>query len=362
MSRSFYLDLAAQHHRLPIAVDLVLRGHPDHEAIVLDGVRLGRVLEEAAKQFGTPLAFPLMDLKLEKATLLPLFDVPADEIETFHFNTAPALAAIEAFEHALAKAPPSPRVAANLGSIRHLAQNTSLVPVGMSIGPFSLATKLLADPITPVYLAGDGVPAADEPEVALLEAALRIALATVQHSIRAQIDAGARAIFIAEPAANKVFFSPKQMAAGSDVFNRFALAPNRAIATALATRNVDLLFHCCGELTDPMIEGFCALRPALLSLGSSRHLWEDAARVPKDIVLYGNLPSKQFYSDTQLPLEQLGALATELMERMQASGHPFILGTECDTLHVDGCADTIRAKVAHLLRIPPPTRTAVAIV
>lgn len=358
MPRALFLDLAAQHHRLPVAVDLVLRRHADHEAILLDGQRLGRVLAEAAAEFRTPLALPLMDLKLEKATLLPFFGVPPEEIESFHFSASPAAEAIGTFERALADSIPSPRVSANLDAIRYIASRTTLVPVGMSIGPFSLATKLLADPITPVYLAGSGVTAGDDPEVALLEAVSHLARATVLHSVRAQLAAGAKAVFIAEPAANKVFFSPKQMAAGSDVFDRFALAPNRAVADELAARGVDLIFHCCGELTDAMLDGFCSLRPAMLSLGSSRRLWEDAARVPKNIVLYGNLPSKQFYSDAQLPLEKLGALAAELLDRMQACGHPFVLGTECDTLHVDGCADTIRAKVAHLLRLPGPAESA----
>jgi hypothetical protein len=31
--------------------------------------------------------------------------------------------------------------------------------------------------------------------------------------------------------------------------------------------------------------------PVILSLGSSRVLWEDAQLVPKHVVLYGNLPS-----------------------------------------------------------------------
>jgi uroporphyrinogen-III decarboxylase len=356
MSRSLYLDLAAQHHRIPIGVDLVLRQHADHDAILVDGDRLGRVIADAAKEFKTPLAFPLMDLKLEKATLLSFFGVPPAESDTFHFTAAPTGDEIAQFERSLRSASPSARVAANLGALRFVAQQPGLVPVGMSIGPFSLATKLLSDPITPVFMAGDGMTGDDEPEVALLEAALRIALATVLHSIRQQLDAGAKAVFIAEPAANKVFFSPKQIAEGSPVFERFALAPNRQLAELLAARDVDLLFHCCGELIDSMLDGFCALRPALLSLGSSRRLWEDAARVPKDIVLYGNLPSKQFYSDSVMPLEKVSADATELIRRMRQAGHPFILGTECDTLHVDGCGETIRAKVAQLLRLPEPPR------
>lgn len=335
---------------MPIGVDLVLHRHEDAAAILLAGRRLGGVIAEAATEFGVPVALPLMDLRLEKASLLRWFDVPEAEVERFHFERAPTAEAIAAAERRIGEAEPTPRMAAQLEALRFVADETELFPVGMSIGPYSLASKLLVDPITPVYLAGMGTTAEEEPDVATLEAAMRLAQATVLDSVRRQLAAGARAIFIAEPAANLVFFSPLQLESGSDVFERFALAPNRAIAALLAEHGADLMFHCCGELVPAMLEGFCSLRPALLSLGSSRRLWEDAALVPKDIVLYGNLPSKQFYSDKLLPAEKLDALAAELAEKMRASGHPFILGTECDTLCVDGCAETIRAKVARLLR------------
>lgn len=351
MSRSTFLALARQRRPVPIAADLILRRHADAEAILLDGERLGAVIVEVAREFQTPLALPIMDLKLEKARLLPSFGVPAEQADTFHFTEAPAAADIDTFAARLAAAPLPPRVAANLGALRHVARHADLIPVGMSIGPFSLATKLLSDPITPVYLAGEGMSADDEPEVGVIKAALRLSTTLVLQAVRELLDAGASAVFIAEPAANKVFFSPKQLAAGSPVFEQFALAPNRAIAALLESRGADLLFHCCGELVDAMLDGFYSLRPALLSLGSSRRLWEDAARVPADIVLYGNLPSKQFYSDSVMPEEKVAALAAELSRRMEATGHPFILGTECDTLHVEGCGDVIRAKIARLLRV-----------
>jgi uroporphyrinogen-III decarboxylase len=349
MSRDFFLGLAAQRLRLPIGVDLVLHRHAEPPAIVVDGERLGAVLAEAAREFGSPVALPLMDLRLEKASLLRCFGVAADAVDSFHFSRAPAAEELWTFEDRLAALPPTARMLAQLGAIRHVARETPLLPVGMSIGPYSLATKLMADPITPTYLAGAGVVAAEEPDVALLEAAARIAFLTVRHSVAQQLAAGARAIFIAEPAANLVFFSPLQLAAGSDIFERLVLAPNRAIAALAAEFGADLLFHCCGELVDPMLDGFCSLRPTLLSLGSSRRLWEDAARVPKDIVLYGNLPSKQFYSDGLMPVDRVATLTAELAERMRATGHPFILGTECDTLCVDGAAETIRAKLAQML-------------
>jgi len=56
MSKELFLDLAAKGIRMPVGADLVLREHPDHEEIVLDGVKLGKVIEEAAHKYNTPLA------------------------------------------------------------------------------------------------------------------------------------------------------------------------------------------------------------------------------------------------------------------------------------------------------------------
>jgi hypothetical protein len=354
MSRPYLLELAARKLRMPIGADVVLHQHPDPDAILLDGARLGAVIAEAARTFGTPLAFPIMDLKLEKAWLLTLLGVPATEIDAHHFTADPGAESVARLKAGLQAGPPPPRVAANLAALRAVAATTDLYPVGMSIGPFSLATKLMADPIMPVYLAGTGATAGEDAEVALVERALALSLTLVLHSITLQLAAGARAVFIAEPAANLVFFSPRQLATGTDIFERYALAPNRAIARLLEAHGADLLFHCCGELTDQMLDGFCSLRPALLSLGSSRRLWEDAMRVPPDIVLYGNLPSKRFYSDQLTPPESVNRMADELEAKMQATGHPFILGTECDTLHVNGCGGIICGKLHRMLNLIPP--------
>lgn len=126
------------------------------------------------------------------------------------------------------------------------------------------------------------------------------------------------------------------------------MQPNRRVAELLAAHGVDLIFHDCGELTDQMVRAFTTLRPVVLSLGSSRHLWEDAALVPNDIVLFGNLPSKRFYSDDLFPLSEVKANAEDLLAKMKATGHPFILGSECDILSVPGCEHTIAAKAAAL--------------
>ena len=334
---------------MPIGADLLLHEEPDPEAILLDAARLGRVVERAARRYRTPLAFPLMDLRLEKADLLSFLGVPEARVDTFHFNEAPDELTVRRVRESRDR-PFSPRIAANQGALSYIAAKTGLLPVGMLIGPFSLMTKLLADPITSVAMAGMGMTSRDDWGVLMVERCLDLALATVQRSAEAQIRAGAKAMIVCEPAANKAYLSPRQLQHGSDILERFVLAPNRALRTQLSQSRVDLLFHDCGDLTTGMVRQLAAeLQPAVLSLGSSRVLWDDAAVVPKDIVLFGNLPTKTFYSDTAMPLQEVLRRTAELIANMKACGHPHILGSECDVLHVPEAGETIRRKVDAML-------------
>ncbi|MFN3408963.1 MAG: uroporphyrinogen decarboxylase family protein [Limisphaerales bacterium] len=340
MEREFYLRLASAGLRMPIGTHLVLHEQPDPEAVVRDGERLGRVVAEAARRFRTPLAFPLMDLKLEKEALLLARDVPPAQVETFHFAEVPAGEAAFAL---------TPKMRAACEAIRYVATETDLVPVGTAIGPFSLMTKLVADPIAPVFLAGTGATAEEEPEVALVERLLELSCQTIQAYLEAQITAGAKAVILCEPAANTVYFSPNQLAESYAVFDRYVMEFNRRIREQLRSREVDLIFHDCGELADEMVRRFAGLDPAILSLGSSRRLWEDAALVPRTTVLYGNLPTKQFYSDERVTVARVRELSRELIRRMREADYPFILGSECDVLSVPGAEPAIRAKVAAFL-------------
>ncbi len=344
MDRSLYLDLARKGLRMPIGADLVLHEKPDPDAVVRDGTALGKVVEEAARRYRTPLAFAHMDLSLEKLVLLELLGVPAAEIPLYHFAADPGADAVAQLEAGLQR-PLNPALQAHMDSVRYVSEHTDLLPIGMTIGPFSLMTKLIKDPITPIYLAGSGISADDDPDVALVERALELSLRVVLRSVTGQIQAGAKAVFMAEPAANVVYVSPNQITAGSDVFERYAIASDRWVKALLGQHGVDLIFHCCGELNEYMIRKFCGLEPVILSLGSSRKLWEEAAFVPRNIVLFGNLPSKHFYSDAVITREQVEQQACELLHRMAEVGHPFILGSECDILNVPGAAAVIKDKV-----------------
>ncbi|MGO8718633.1 MAG: uroporphyrinogen decarboxylase family protein [Acidobacteriaceae bacterium] len=345
MNRQFYLDLAARGLRMPIGTDLVMHEENEPERVRNDGGALGRVIERAARRWGTPLAVPLMDLRLEKIDLLALAGIPAAEAEAYHF-TSPM---DEAMLTRLCGEQTGPLCAGSLArdeALAYIRTRQDLVPVGMAIGPFSLTTRLLADPITVTAMAGSGAEAEDSDEVRLLWQCLRMSEAAVLRSARSQIQHGARIIMICEPTACTAFISPRQLKAGSDLFERLVMGPNLRLKAALEEAGCDLIFHDCGELIDSMVEAFARrLHPVVLSLGSSRKLWEDARLVPGDVVLYGNLPSKFFYSDGAMPVEKVVLRAGELAANMKACGHPHIVGTECDVLFVPEAQDTIRKKV-----------------
>jgi uroporphyrinogen-III decarboxylase len=173
--------------------------------------------------------------------------------------------------------------------------------------------------------------------------------------VRSQIAHGARAIMICEPAANTSFLSPRQLRSGSGIFERLVMEPNLRLKAVLESGNCDLIFHDCGELIDSMVEAFAhRLHPVILSLGGSRKLWEDARLVPKDVVLYGNLPTKLFYSDGAMPVEEVIRRTEELLANMKACGHSHILGSECDVLSVPDARDTIMKKVDAMMAVTVP--------
>jgi uroporphyrinogen-III decarboxylase len=333
-----------------LGTDLILNEQADPDSVLLDGKRLGQVIAQTAKRYGTPLAVPHMDLRREKEDLLHVLRITDCDPDTFHFQEPPSVEKLRHMESEF-NIPLAPRSLVHTASVEYIArQHPNLIPIGMAIGPFSLMTKLMADPITPIAGAGAGLTAADDPNILMAERCLELAQTEVLRAVQAQLQAGARAMLICEPAANIAYLSPRQIKRGADIFERFVMRPNLLVKRLLASFGAELFFHDCGELSSDMVRKFAEqLDPAILSLGSSRRLWEDAALVPKHTVLYGNLPTKLFYSDAAMPVDRVETLTRELVERMRNTGHPHILGSECDVLHVPETADTIRRKVEAML-------------
>ena len=336
---------------MPIGADLVLHEQPDPEKTRNDGIALGRVIEQTARRWHTPLAIPLMDLRLEKADLLARIGIASNDAESYHF-TAPL---DESTLSALCGEQAAPLCLGSVArdqAVNYISSIGDLVAIGMAIGPFSLATRLMSDPIAAAALAGRGIAPEDSAEVRLLAQSLHAAEAAVLRSVRSQIAHGARAVMICEPAACTAFISPRQLRAGSQVFERLVMEPNLRLKAVLDAAGCDLIFHDCGELIDPMVEAFSArLHPVILSLGGSRKLWLDARLVPSDVVLYGNLPTKSFYSDGAMPVEEVVRRSSELHANMKACGHPHILGSECDVLNVPEARSTILAKIDAMMAV-----------
>ena len=217
---------------MPIGTDLVLNEGREPEKVRLDGAVLGQVVARSARRWNTPLAIPLMDLRLEKFDLLALAGIGEAEAEAYHFS-APIDDAKFAAMCGEQTIPLCPGSAARNAALTYIGAQPDLVPVGMAIGPFSLATRLMADPITATALAGRGTQAEDSADVSLLWQCLRIAESAVLRSLRSQIASGAQAIMICEPAACTAFISPRQLKAGSNIFEDLVMEPNLRLKKVL---------------------------------------------------------------------------------------------------------------------------------
>ncbi len=342
---NIYHEIAKAKKAMPIGTHLILHERADPKAVRMDGESLGQVYVETARRFNTALAFPLMDLQIEKEYLLTMLGIAPEKIDRFHFEEeGPDEQQEETLRKQLKRPTLTPRMLVGKQALSVVAQEEDLLPIGMCIGPFSLLTKLLPDPITLLYVAADADE--DEEEFQAVRKTLELATEVVLRWIHHQIEAGAKAICVCEPACNSVYLSPRQMETNPAILEQFVIQYNRRLKDLMSENGVDLIFHDCGELTPQMIKAFGEeLKPQVLSLGSSVDLAEAASLVSKEIVLFGNLPSKKFYSDHEYSDDQVKTDVTTLRRRMDESGHPYILGSECDVLCVEGREDVIRRKV-----------------
>ena len=345
MNLEFYLELAKQDLRMAFAADVIIKSKPGWSEILLDGEKLGEAIIEAAGKYSSPLGLPYMDLKVEKEYLLTMLDIHPAEINKYHFDDGLSESLYEQVEekkdHSV-----TPRVKATCDAITYLKDHSDFVPVGMSIGPFSLMTKLVNDPITGVFMASMGIGSQEDTHVKDIELALEISTRIIRQYIQLQIDAGAKAVVICEPAANIAYISPDTLDdSGKDVFDRYVLKYNHDINYLMEQQGVDLIMHDCGELTNEMLTKLCSLNPKILSLGSAVNLREASEVVPDDIVLFGNLPTKQFFMDDVISVDQVKQLTVDLDQKMKSTHQPFILGSECDVLHVAGHEETIIQKL-----------------
>jgi uroporphyrinogen-III decarboxylase len=345
MHDSFFQELAASGNAVPVATHLLLHEQPDSENAVCDAAKLALVIEQTADRFNTPLAIPLMDLTIEKNAIIGAIGVALELLEKHHLDSPVSPEQVEVVIKRLSEKP-AEKMKAVCGALQVLSAKNRLFPVGMCIGPFSLMTKLLADPITPVFMYGTGTAHGEDRDVDTMLSCLDLATRVVKLYAKMQIDAGAKAVFVCEPAANRVYISPSLISNESgDLFDKTVIDPLSGIASMLRENGTAFILHDCGELEDTMVRKLASLSPEILSLGSSRKLWDDARLTAENTVLYGNLPSRYFYDDVNMTVEEVERRTRELCVNMRKTGRAFICGTECDVLHVEKYSASIKAKV-----------------
>lgn len=344
MGREYYLELAQQKIAVPIAIDLLVHEISDEERVGTDPKEMARVMTACAERFNIPLAIAPMDLRVEKRALTMLLGIDEHDADGFHLVEPLGEKKVNAVVDRLNREGLSARMQTTCDALQILAQEGKHTPVGMGIGPFSFLTKIAEDMIVAVLMISQGMTAEDDEAVGLALELLPLATELIERYLVAQVKAGASAIIICEPAANSVYISPAVMDAGSDIFERIVMEPNRRLIQAIEEAGGDVIFHDCGELTDEMIRLIGTLRPAVISFGSTTDLVKAAALVPEDVVLLGNVPSKHFPSEAEMPSEKVRGICQKLRHDLDATGHPYILGSECDILCVHGKEEAILRK------------------
>ena len=153
-------------------------------------------------------------------------------------------------------------------------------------------------------------------------------------------------MLVANPSAQKQFLPPSM----PELFEELVVVPNREVREHLDSKDADMFLHNCGFLCPEFVRALgYGVHPAVLSLGSSEKLWEAAANVPKDVVLYGNVPSRLFAHSTEFTEESVREWMSKVAREMKAIDHPWIGGTECDVLSCPGCDGRITNMLAAIM-------------
>jgi len=192
-----------------------------------------------------------------------------------------------------------------VATVQQMAAEFDTLVGAYAIGPFSLAGLLMS-------ASQATIATIEDPE--LLHAVLRMATAMVLPYIHALEDAGADMIAILEPTGS--LLSPRS-------FDLFCGQYVREIVASMRTPSI---LHICGQ-TNHLLDRLVATGAQGLSLDSAVDLPDAARRVPKDVVLIGNLDTVRVMCE-QSPAEVYASTAA-LLEGM-APFDNFILSSACD--------------------------------
>jgi uroporphyrinogen decarboxylase len=176
------------------------------------------------------------------------------------------------------------------------------------LGPFSIAGRLMG--MTEVSIA-----VKLEPDT--VHSVLNKANALLKKQINALIDTGVDGVMILEPASGML---------REDDANEFSNAYIRGLVDVIKQRGKTPSLHNCGNIGH-LIESLCDTGIEVLHVGSVSSPSEIYPRIPKDVVLMGNLDPTEFF--LRATPEKVRRETTALLDTM-ADCDRFIISSGCD--------------------------------
>lgn len=272
-----------------------------------DPVLQARTLIAMHRAVNFDIVFPMMDLTVEAHALGANVDWEIDEL--------PAVTGIRVETMADAESLPAPEIGQGnrldvfVETCRLLKRTFPEKPVwAYVLGPFSITGRLMG--MTEIAIA-----VKLEPE--LVHAVLRKCNDLLLTYSSALLDTGVDGLMVLEPASGMLC---------KDDGNNFSNFYVKEIVDMVRKRGRTSALHNCGNIGH-LVESLCATGIEVLHVGSVSDPSEIYPRVPKNIVLMGNLdPTEVFLRGT--PAEVEGA-TRKLSDRM-ADCERFVMSSGCD--------------------------------
>lgn len=230
-----------------------------------DGRRMFSTLESAISEFRLEADGTVSDLTIEPEACGCPVEIPDDSTPYVREHPVSSIEDVRALE--VPDPAAAPRMRAMTETVRLLSKRFTLPTVAGGSGPFTLAAELVGASEAALYTIT---------EKDLMHELLRYCTRVCTSYIRALVDAGAEVVLMGEPTA--AILSP-------DTYSEFSGSYTAEVIAALPR---PVILHICGD-AGHLIEAMCATGAQGLSLDAPVDLPAAAERVPRDIVLVGNL-------------------------------------------------------------------------
>ncbi len=306
--RTFFEHCASKRLAIPIL------GFPAVKMLgqkVKDTVRSAELSAEAicfvAENTESPAALALMDLSIEAEAFGANIVFTDDEIPTVSEALISDIDAVAELKIPSLSAGRIPNTLKTLQLCRDKLKDKPII--GGAIGPYSLAGRLL-DVTEIIYLCYD------EPEA--VHTVLDKATEFLISYIKAQRDAGADGVLIAEPLAG--ILSPAMA-------EEFSFPYVKRICEELSDESFAVIYHNCGNSVGDMLGGIFSQGADAYHFGNASDMKKILTQAKPNVICMGNIDPVSCFAEGDG--EKMQEAVNNLLE--SCGGHPnFIISSGCD--------------------------------